>query len=427
MPALEALPKLKQLGLEAAEVEFTYGVRMKNEDAKKIGEEAKKLGILLSVHAPYYINLASKEKEKLEASKQRILESCEKAHLLNARYVVFHAAYYGNYSKEECYAIVKKQLQELQKEIKKRKWQVMLAPETTGKKSQFGTLNELLRLVKEINCFFCIDFAHMKAREGSINYKEVFEKIKHFKHIQVSLKDISDLSRKVDTVRGYKDLSAVKAELMEKFKRGEISLEQYTEGIEQAARMVREEKVEYEGKRLRIKHIANHYYIPVILSDERKRIDYINHIIQTPSEVDFINHLERYLERVDNKFKEFDWWLFSKLDESLDEVYIPYYNPKTNRISQFKPDFIFWLQKGNDYFIIFVDPKGTAYTDYQHKIDGYRRVFEDNGGEKKVIPHEGLNVKVFSFLHTDDVGRLSEGYKDYWFDNMDQVLHHLLR
>jgi len=257
--------------------------------------------------------------------------------------------------------------------------------------------------------------------------KELEDEIKHFKHIQVSLKDISDLSRKVDTVRGYKDLSAVKAELMEKFKRGEISLEQYTEGIEQAARMVREEKVEYEGKRLRIKHIANHYYIPVILSDERKRIDYINHIIQTPSEVDFINHLERYLERVDNKFKEFDWWLFSKLDESLDEVYIPYYNPKTNRISQFKPDFIFWLQKGNDYFIIFVDPKGTAYTDYQHKIDGYRRVFEDNGGEKKVIPHEGLNVKVFSFLHTDDVGRLSEGYKDYWFDNMDQVLHHLLR
>lgn len=179
MPALEALPKLKQLGLEAAEVEFTYGVRMKNEQAKKIGELAKKLDVKLSAHAPYYINLLSDDKKKLEASKKRILESCERCHYLGAKNVVFHAAYYGNHEKEKAFEIVKKQIQEMQKTIKKNKWQVALAPETTGKISQFGDIDELLKLRKETGCFLCIDFAHLKARyAGKADYPEIFERLK---------------------------------------------------------------------------------------------------------------------------------------------------------------------------------------------------------------------------------------------------------
>ena len=79
-------------------------------------------------------------------------------------------------------------------------------------------------------------------------------------------------------------------------------------------------------KRLKIRYVANHYYIPVILSGEKEQIDYIKHIIQTPSEVKFLNELEDYLAKADNKFREFDWWMFSKIDESLDEVYIPWYD-----------------------------------------------------------------------------------------------------
>lgn len=184
MPAFEALPKLKELGLNAAEVEFTYGIRMSIADAKKIGELAKKLDIALSVHAPYYINLASEDKKKIEMSKKRIIESCERAHWLRAKNVVFHAAYYGKYTKEECYNIVKKAILDMQEVIKKNKWQVSLAPETTGKASQFGSLDELLKLKKETGCSLCIDFAHLEAREQKINYKEIFDKLKHEKHIQ---------------------------------------------------------------------------------------------------------------------------------------------------------------------------------------------------------------------------------------------------
>ncbi|MBM3242417.1 restriction endonuclease subunit R [Candidatus Poribacteria bacterium] len=253
--------------------------------------------------------------------------------------------------------------------------------------------------------------------------KQLEEEIRHFKRITVSLKDISDLTQKVETVRQYQAPSALEAELKEKFTRGEITLEEYTESIKQTARMVREEKAEYQGKRFRIKHIANHYYVPIILSDEKQKIDYIKHIIQTPSEIDFINHLEQYLQGGDNKFKDFDWWLFSKLDESLDEVYIPYYSSKINKVSKFKPDFIFWLQRNKDYSILFIDPKGIAYTDYEQKIDGYRGIFEVDDAGKRVFEYNGLNVQVFAFLYTDDVNKLSKQYKEYWFDNMEKALN----
>ncbi len=180
---LEGISYLKKINLDAMEVEFTYGVRMKNELAKKIGEIAEKLGISLSVHAPYYINLASKDKEKIEASKKRILDSCERAHYLKASHVVFHPGFYGDYSKEECFDIIKKEIINIQNEIKKKNWKTTLAPETTGKMSQFGSLKELLRLRNEIGCEICVDFAHLYARNGKINYTDIFNQLKSIKHI----------------------------------------------------------------------------------------------------------------------------------------------------------------------------------------------------------------------------------------------------
>jgi len=180
MPAEQAFPKLKQSGLQAAEVEFTYGVKMSDHEAEKIGALAREYGISLSVHAPYYINLDSEEIKKIRASKSRILDSCKKADLLGARYVVFHAAFYGKHSKEECYKMVKESIIEMHKTIRHRDWCVVLAPETTGKASQFGDLDELIKLHKETGCFLCIDFAHLKARcNGEIDYGEVFEKLKN--------------------------------------------------------------------------------------------------------------------------------------------------------------------------------------------------------------------------------------------------------
>lgn len=76
---VEGVKKVKELGLNAMEVEFVQGVKMSIEKAKELGEVAKTIGVRLSVHAPYYINLCSEEKEKIEASKNRILETATRA------------------------------------------------------------------------------------------------------------------------------------------------------------------------------------------------------------------------------------------------------------------------------------------------------------------------------------------------------------
>ena len=108
---------------------------------------------------------------------------------------------------------------------------------------------------------------------------------------------------------------------------------------------------EMNNQKIKIKYLANHYYLPVIVS-ETEKIDYINHIIDVESERIFIEQLEEYLTEPDSVFKQFDWWLFSKLDQTLDDVFIPYYNLKENNIANFKPDFIFWAQKGKRYLTL---------------------------------------------------------------------------
>ena len=94
----EGIKKVKELGLHAMEVEFTHGVNMKNELAREVSQVREETGIKLSVHAPYFINLASQDPEKIKASKQRILQSCERAHYMGASPVVFHPGYYGKYT-----------------------------------------------------------------------------------------------------------------------------------------------------------------------------------------------------------------------------------------------------------------------------------------------------------------------------------------
>ncbi len=183
----EGLKKINELGLTALELEFTHGVNMSNSIAKIAGQLAKKLHISLSCHAPYFINLASEEKAKVNASKLRILQSCERAYYLGAEYVVFHPGFYQKKTKEETYEIIKNELCDLIETIKQKKWNVQLALETTGKHSAFGDLDELIRLAKETKCSLTIDFAHLKARtQGQMKYSEMLDRIldamKCFKH-----------------------------------------------------------------------------------------------------------------------------------------------------------------------------------------------------------------------------------------------------
>ncbi len=149
---LKALKRAKRMRLDCIEVAFTYGVRMKPEEAQAVGAQARKNRITLSVHAPYYINLAADDPEKLAASKERILASCRMAAIMGARNVVFHAGFYQKHSAEKTFDRIAAAVEELQVFIQKNRWGVILCPETTGKPSQFGSLDECLLLARETGC-----------------------------------------------------------------------------------------------------------------------------------------------------------------------------------------------------------------------------------------------------------------------------------
>jgi len=181
---LGGLRRVAELGLNSIEVEFVRGVSMRNETADEVGKLAKALGILLSVHCPYFINLCSTDMQKLEASKKRILDSVERAYHMGARIAVFHPGYYGSLTPKAAFEAVERACADMLDRMKSMGIKgVALGHETTGKISAFGTLDELVRLCKQIRgCEPVVDFAHLFARAaGKIDYVEVFDKLKSLK------------------------------------------------------------------------------------------------------------------------------------------------------------------------------------------------------------------------------------------------------
>ncbi len=169
---------MRALGLDAMELEFVYGVRLKPERAVEIGELARKEKVHLSCHAPYYINLNSTDPAKLEASKKRILDSAMVGSMAGAESIVFHTGFYQGLEKEAVYRKVKQVLRELVAKLQEQNIRVVLRPETTGKASQFGSLPELMALAQEVEQLLpCVDFAHLHAREGKMNTSEEFQSL----------------------------------------------------------------------------------------------------------------------------------------------------------------------------------------------------------------------------------------------------------
>ena len=252
-------------------------------------------------------------------------------------------------------------------------------------------------------------------------FKNLENEIIHFKKINITAVKLNSLKEKIEKVKKAKDKEREESLIDEKLEKGEISIEEYKQKLKEIVKNYKtEDEVTYSpNEKLKIKYVAHHYYIPVVLSEQEK-IDFIRHIIKHKSEVDFINELESYLEQENNYFQQFDWWFFSKIDETLDEVYVPYYNPKTNRTSKFKPDFIFWFKKGDEYTILFVDPKSTEYADAYRKIDSYKRTFEENGTEKE-ISYENFRVKVKLVFYNKNIGQIPQEYKKYWISSVNEL------
>lgn len=169
-----------------------------------------------------------------------------------------------------------------------------------------------------------------------------------------------------------------------------------------------------DSAEIQIRRCARHYYAPMLVGSDRA--DFIKHIIKIDSEVEFLERLENYLK---HNAIPWDEWMFSKIDESLDGVYIPYM--RENRPARFFPDFIFWMKRGVKYQIVFVDPKGTKYSSFAPKLDGYSRLFEQSGAPRTFSPKSGEQVSVKVLFYNQRIDGVGYKYRRFWISNIASI------
>ncbi|MFP6073214.1 DEAD/DEAH box helicase family protein [Helicobacter pylori] len=200
------------------------------------------------------------------------------------------------------------------------------------------------------------------------------EKIVHFKRIKVRADKKEELVKKIQEVKEYAPLDKEKHKQDRTFKVDDAEL-------------------------LKLKE---HYYTPLI---KAKNCDWLKHVVKVKSESDFLEELLKIAETLQENY---DFWAFSKIDEHLDNLFIPYIDNAAER--RFFPDFIFWLEKGGTQIICFIDPKGSKHTDYEHKADVYQ-LFKDKIFNPKNDPNFKIKVVLKFYGNKDDVG---ERYRDDW-------------
>jgi len=179
---------LKELGLNAYEVLMTYGARITDERLEYLSERSKELDIALSVHAPYYVVLTSEDQKVRENSVKELIKTLNYADKLGTQRVVLHPGV-----KNKPYAL-KLCIDGLKEVYSQYSGNAIVRPETMGKKSQLGSLDDVLEICREVGLKPCIDFAHLHARDLGILYKE-----EDFRNVIIRIENV--LGRE-----GYKDL-----------------------------------------------------------------------------------------------------------------------------------------------------------------------------------------------------------------------------
>lgn len=164
-----AVRRLHELGLDVYEMEFVHGVRIRPESCVEVNKAQKETGVRVTAHGPYYINLYSMEAEKIEASRKRILDTAYALADCGGDGACFHAGFYQKRDPDEVYRFMYDQMADLASILEKDGCPVRLDPETTGKGSQFGSLDELTVMAGELkrnNIGITVDFSHIHARSG---------------------------------------------------------------------------------------------------------------------------------------------------------------------------------------------------------------------------------------------------------------------
>jgi len=176
---INGIKETKNLGLGAMELEFVRSINISTEKAPEIKKAAEDECIVLTCHAPYFVNLNAIEPQKRGASRSRIINSAKVLDACGGYSVCFHPGFYLGMEPAKAYQNVKGQMKKLLEEVNSLGLDVWIRPETTGKPTQFGSIDELVDLSAEFDLVLpVVDFSHLHARSGGkFNSKEEFEQV----------------------------------------------------------------------------------------------------------------------------------------------------------------------------------------------------------------------------------------------------------
>ena len=172
----KAFEILQQMDLDGMELEFVHGVRMTEASRQLVKNIVEDKKMFVSAHGPFYINLNSQEEEKIKASVQRVIDTAIVANQAGAYSITYHAAFYMGKDKETVFKQVVEQNKKIISFLEQENIKLWVRPETTGKATQWGDLDEVIRLSKEFEQVLpCIDFSHLHARtNGDFNTYDEF-------------------------------------------------------------------------------------------------------------------------------------------------------------------------------------------------------------------------------------------------------------
>lgn len=214
---------LNELGLDCYEYQCGKGVRVKEDTAVALGRQAQEHGIALSLHAPYFINLANPDPESQEKTIGYITSSCLVADQMGATRVVIHSGALMKRTREEAMNIALPFLKEIVAVCQDQGFgHITLCPETMGKINQLGDLDEVLRLCQIHESLIpCVDFGHLYARslgkdEGAEAVERMLSRMEselgtdrasrfhsHFSHIEFTPNGGEKCHRTFDDDGGY--------------------------------------------------------------------------------------------------------------------------------------------------------------------------------------------------------------------------------
>jgi deoxyribonuclease-4 len=170
---------LVESGMTALEYAAVHGLRTSEEKAQRIGELARQHNISMSMHAAYYISIASKNPETRERSRQRLIKALKFSPSMAVKRIVFHPGTHGGLSPEDAHRVIRDSLQSVWEEAGHLGGGAVLAPEIAGKISMFGSIEQIIRLCQDVEgCIPTIDWAHLYARtQGKVTDRDSYLKV----------------------------------------------------------------------------------------------------------------------------------------------------------------------------------------------------------------------------------------------------------